>query len=339
MATAAEFSAMQRAIVLADAVDFPPGPNPRVGAVILSPDGKQLGEGAHRGPGTAHAEVAALQAAGESSRGATAVVTLEPCAHVGRTGACSRALIDAGIARVVFAQTDPNSVAAGGADELRAAGIVVEGGLLADEAYLLNEEWSIAVARQRPYVTLKIASSLDGRIAASDGSSRWITGPLARDQVHLLRSQSDAVVVGTGTVIADDPELTDRRDDATWQPRPIVVGEREIPTDSKLNRRDPVLLKTHDLDHVLTTLYAMEFRRLLIEAGPTLATAFIRSGLVDRMVWYIAPVLLGEGLPALSSLGITTIDEASRWTRVSTQDVGQDVRIDLVPSASVRSGG
>ena len=190
-------------------------PNPRVGAVIVDRDGAVVGEGHHRGAGTPHAEVDALARAGERARGGTAYVSLEPCNHTGRTGPCARALLDAGVARVVHAQSDPGALTGGGADTLRAAGVEVVGGVLKDEALALNRAWTFAIVHGRPMVTWKFAATLDGRSAAADGSSAWITGPLARADVHDLRAECDAVLVGTGTVLADDPHLTVRHADGT----------------------------------------------------------------------------------------------------------------------------
>ncbi len=339
MATAAEFHAMTRAIELAAIVDAEFGPNPRVGCVLLSSDGSVIAEGAHTGVGTPHAEVAALTCAGERAHGATAVVTLEPCRHTGKTGPCTEALMRAGIRRVVFGQNDPNPVAAQGAAELTAGGIDVEGGVLAVEAANLNAKWSVAVSRGRPYVTLKIAATLDGRIAAEDGTSRWITGPEAREQVHQLRSESDAVIVGTGTAIADDPALTDRRPGATRQAVPVVLGMRALPGELQLSKAGALQIRTHDVAHALDDLYNRGFRQVLVEGGPTLATAFISAQLVDELIWYVAPVVLGGGLPALNDLHVRTIGNASRWQRNRVTTVGNDVRIDLTPISVQSSGG
>ena len=207
-------------------------PNPRVGAVILDRDGTVVGEGFHEGAGTPHAEVIALRQAGAAARGGTAVVTLEPCAHTGLTGPCSLALVEAGVARVVFAQSDPNPSARGGRAVLEAAGIRTTAGVLVEESTALNDAWTFSFVHGRPKVTWKFAATLDGRSAAADGSSRWITGPLARADVHQLRAQCDAILVGTGTVIADDPALTVRGPDGTTagrQPLRVVMGLRPIP--------------------------------------------------------------------------------------------------------------
>src|SRR6188472_776646 len=208
--TAAEQRAMRRALELARTPGVPLGPNPRVGCVLLDAQGVEIAEGYHRGAGSPHAEAAALAEAGEDARGATAVVTLEPCNHVGRTGPCAEAMVEAGVARVVFAQPDPNPVAAGGESTLRAAGVEVVFGLMEREARAVNRAWTFGMEHHRPFVTWKLATTLDGRSAAADGSSRWITGPTARTDVHQLRAECDTVLVGTGTARADDPQLTVR---------------------------------------------------------------------------------------------------------------------------------
>ncbi len=256
MATQAETAAMRRALELAASHGVPEGPNPRVGCVLLDPSGRTVAEGFHRGAGTPHAEIAALRAAGVAARGATAVVTLEPCNHSGRTGPCAAALVGAGVARVVYGQADVNPVAAGGAQALRSGGVDVEGGLLAAESAALNPVWTFAVERGRPMVTWKTAGSLDGRAAAADGTSRWITGALARADVHALRATVDALVVGTGTVLVDDPRLTARRGGsdgpdlpAAEQPLRVVVGHRPVPPGARVldDAAPTLLLTTHDI--------------------------------------------------------------------------------------------
>lgn len=339
MVTAAEVAAMAQAVELASAVVADFGPNPRVGCVLLDSDGAVISQGAHHGAGEPHAEVVALHNAGERAQGATAVVTLEPCSHTGRTGPCTEALVSAGVRRVVFAAVDPNPAAAGGAQVLRNAGLEVEFDATNAAALELNRRWSVAVRRGRPFVTLKIASSLDGRIAAADGTSRWITGEPAREQVHSMRSDVDAVVVGTGTALADDPALTDRRPGATRQPRGVVIGLRELPATHQLCKSGALMLATRDLAGAMTDLFDRGIRSVLVEGGPTLATSLIRESLVDELVWYVAPVLLGEGRHAVADLGITTIDDASRWQRNRVTSVGDDVRIDLTPVATQDSGG
>jgi len=329
---AVEREAMRRAIALAASVDIPDGPNPRVGCVILDVEGHAIAEGVHRGAGTAHAEVDALGKAGEAARGATAVVTLEPCDHVGRTGPCSEALIQAGVTRVVFAQADPHALAAGGAQRLRLAGVEVEGGLLAEESARLNEAWTHAVTTGRPFVTWKVAATLDGRVAAADGSSRWISGEAARAEVHRWRQRCDAIAVGTGTVSVDDPHLTARDAEGHLrdvQPLRVVVGMRDIPEGARvLDEAAPTLhFRTHDPAEVLDSLAQREVRHLLLEGGPRLAAAFLAAGAVNQVVWYAAPLLLGAGSPALADLGVTTLGDAIRLRDVRVEQVGEDARI------------
>ena len=338
-ASAAETDAMRRALALAADPVAPFGPNPRVGCVLLDPAGVVVGEGFHRGAGTPHAEVVALGDAGERARGATAVVTLEPCAHTGRTGPCTEALRAAGVSRVVFAQSDPNPEAAGGGEALRAGGIDVVGGVLAEEAAALNEAWAFAVAHGRPFLTWKAAATLDGRVGAADGTSRWITGPEARADVHALRAEVGAVVVGTGTVLADDPHLTVRRDGQVSGPQPlrVVVGERAVPPGARVldDAAETLVLRTRDLDEVVSALAAREVRHALLEGGPTLAAAFVAAGLVDAVRWYVAPALLGAGPAALAPVGMSTISEALRLTVRDVTLVGTDIRIDArVPRAA-----
>ena len=328
-----ETDAMRRALGLAASPGVPHGPNPRVGCVLLDSDGAIVADGHHRGIGTAHAEVDALRQAGDAVRGGTAVVTLEPCNHTGRTGPCAGALVAAGVARVVFAQTDPNPLAAGGAATLRAAGVEVEGGLLADEAEALNVAWTFAVTHGRPFVTWKAAATLDGRIAAADGTSRWVTSEAARAEVHALRAEVDAVVVGTGTVLADDPHLAVRRDSevvAGRQPLRVVVGLRDVPPGARVldDAAESLHLRTHDPREVLAELARREVRHVLLEGGPTLAAAFVRAGVVDAVRWYAAPALLGAGANALADAGMSTIAEALRLTVTGVAQVGADVRID-----------
>lgn len=313
----AEYAAMQRALALAATPGVPLHPNPLVGCVLLAPDGTVVAEGYHRGAGTPHAEAAALAAAGDRARGATAVVTLEPCNHTGRTGPCAQALVAAGVRRVVFAQTDPNPAAAGGAATLRAAGVEVERGPLADDARALNRVWSTAIELQRPFVTWKLATSLDGRSAAADGTSRWISSRAARLDAHRLRALCDVMLVGTHTVAVDDPELTvrDEHDQPLErQPLRVVMGQRDLPEDRRVfNDRAPSLqLRTRDPRAALAELWRHEKRHVLLEGGPTLAAAFLGAGLVDEIVAYVAPVLLGSGAGAVADLGVTTIADAVR---------------------------
>lgn len=327
---------LRRAIALARHSPAP-DPNPRVGAVLISPAGEVLGEGWHHGAGTPHAEVEALRAAGSSARGATAYVSLEPCNHTGRTGPCADALVAAGVARVVYGQPDPNPAAAGGAVTLRAAGVEVLGGVLAEEAIQANLVWTRAIRLGRPYVTWKVAATLDGRTAASDGTSQWITSPEARADVHRLRSECDAIVVGTGTALADDPRLTVRDADgrlAARQPLRVVLGDRPVPAAARLrsDEADTVFLSGHDPRAALDALHRSGIRHAWLEGGATLAAAFLRAGLVDEIIAYLAPTLLGAGRPLVGDLGIGTLADAVHLDFTEAVRLGADVRLTLTPA-------
>jgi diaminohydroxyphosphoribosylaminopyrimidine deaminase/5-amino-6-(5-phosphoribosylamino)uracil reductase len=343
MANTQEVVAMRRALSLATSADAPTGPNPRVGAVILDRSGTVVGEGYHRGAGSPHAEVMALEQAGERAAGGVAVVTLEPCHHSGRTGPCTDALLKAEIARVVFAQPDSNPIAAGGAAFLQAAGVGTEGAVLVDEAMALNPMWTFAMAQQRPFVTWKFAASLDGRVAAADGSSRWISSEAARADVHRLRATVGAIVVGTGTVLQDDPQLTVR--DARFAgvaPMRVVVGERQLPKSARVldDAAPTLLIHSHDPVVVLKQLFMLDVQHVLLEGGPILAAAFVRAGVVDRVVAYVAPMLLGGGRNALDDPAMRSIAQALRLQPESIERIGDDVRITAtLPSLSTLSVG
>lgn len=330
--------AMRRALELAASPGVPHGPNPRVGCVLLAPNGVEVAEGFHRGAGTPHAEAAALTAAGDTARGAIAVVTLEPCNHTGRTGPCAQALIEAGVSRVVFAQPDPNPEASGGAETLRAAGIAVELGLLERESRQLNRAWTFAYEHGRPFVTWKFASTLDGRSAAADGSSRWISNEAARRDTHRLRAECDAILVGTGTVLRDDPELTVR--DAVdeplardLQPLRVVMGDRDVPADARVfnDLAETVQLRTRIPHQALAELHARGRQHLFLEGGPSVAAAFAAAGLVDEVVAYLAPKLLGSGTAAVADLGIGSIGEALELKVTDVTVLDDNVRITAVP--------
>jgi diaminohydroxyphosphoribosylaminopyrimidine deaminase/5-amino-6-(5-phosphoribosylamino)uracil reductase len=337
-----DVSLMRRALELA--ARGPLGdPNPRVGAVIVDPGGLVVGEGCHEGAGTPHAEVMALRQAGAAARAGTAVVTLEPCAHTGRTGPCTRALIEAGVARVVFAQSDPTPSGHGGRTLLEAAGIRTTAGVLADEATVLNDAWTFSFVHGRPKVTWKFAATLDGRSAAADGSSRWITGPLARADVHQLRARCGAILVGTGTVIADDPALTVRGPDGSTtgrQPLRAVMGLRSIPETARVrdDAAQTLQLATHDPAQALKALDEQEIHHVWLEGGPTVAAAFLGAGLVDEVIAYLAPALLGAGAPALGDLGIRTIDQALRLKPHEVTTIGPDIRIRATIATPGRKG-
>jgi diaminohydroxyphosphoribosylaminopyrimidine deaminase/5-amino-6-(5-phosphoribosylamino)uracil reductase len=339
-----EDEAMRRAIALAARGLGTTSPNPVVGCVLLDPSGEVVGEGFHAYAGGPHAEIVALAQAGELARGGTAVVTLEPCNHIGRTGPCAQALIAAGVRRVVVAVDDPTPTAAGGATTLRAAGVDVHTGVRRTEAEAGNVAWLTAVRRGRPYVTWKFAATLDGRSAAADGTSMWITSEQARADVHTLRSTVDAVLAGVGTVIADDPQLTVRNltDGTTAIRQPLrVVVDSSGRTPANARVRDasaPTWVATAaevgagpdgrlDLSALLTTLYARGARAVLLEGGPTLAGAFLAAGLVDRVVAYLAPKLLGAGPAALLDAGVPTIGDAIDLDLTDITRIGADLRL------------
>jgi diaminohydroxyphosphoribosylaminopyrimidine deaminase / 5-amino-6-(5-phosphoribosylamino)uracil reductase len=341
--TAAEQAAMLRALALAQTPGVPLGPNPRVGCVILDGDGRTVAEGYHRGAGTAHAEADALRQAGAAARGATAVVTLEPCNHTGRTGPCSEALIEAGVRRVVFAQADANPVATGGAAVLRKAGVEVVGGVHEDRARAVNRVWTFAVDHQRPFVTWKFATTLDGRSAAADGTSRWVSSAAARRDTHRLRAQCDAILVGTGTVLVDDPQLTVRDDDdrplpRDRQPLRVVMGLREVPADRRVldDAAETVVLPTRDPHEALTELYERDRQHVFLEGGPTLAAAFLEAGLVDEVVAYVAPMLLGSGRSAVGDLGVTTMADAVHLDVLEATTVGAGEETNVRLTMTVR---
>lgn len=337
--TSAEDAALRAALELARTGAFRrAGGNPRVGCIVLDAAGTVIGRGHHQGAGTPHAEVVALADAAGSGAAATAVVTLEPCAHRGRTGPCADALIAAGITRVVFAQYDPNPVAAGGADRLRAAGVAVIGGVLADQATMINADWTFARVHRRPRVRLKIAATLDGRVAAADGSSRWITSPAARADGHLLRARCDAVLAGTGTVLTDDPLLTARtaveaacqdRDGPIDQPLRAVFGTRQIPPTAAVldDSAETMLLRTRSAPQALRLLGERGVNSVLIEGGPGTAAVFLAADLVDEVISYTAPVLLGTGPPAVGGLGISRIDQALRGEITDVTSVGHGAEL------------
>jgi diaminohydroxyphosphoribosylaminopyrimidine deaminase / 5-amino-6-(5-phosphoribosylamino)uracil reductase len=344
-ARAREVRAMARARELGNAVLGGTSPNPPVGAVVLAADGTPVGEGATAPPGGPHAEITALAQAADRARGGTVVVTLEPCAHTGRTGPCVDALLAAGVARVVVAVPEPTEQAAGGAQRLRDAGVEVVLGVeqaAAEEGALAG--WLTGVREGRPQVVWKVAGTLDGRVAAADGSSRWVTGPEARAAVHRLRAGCDAVLVGSGTALADDPQLTVRDADgrdADRQPLRVVLDRRgRLPRTARvLDDAAPTLLSTATAPReLLTELYDRDVRRVLLEGGPTLAAAFLREGLVDEAVVHLAPKLLGAGAPLVGDLGITSIGDALRLSVVEVTLLGGDVGIRLRPNRHTGAG-
>jgi diaminohydroxyphosphoribosylaminopyrimidine deaminase/5-amino-6-(5-phosphoribosylamino)uracil reductase len=353
-------TAMARALELAERGLATTHPNPRVGCVIAR-DGRIVGEGWHERAGEAHAEVMALGAAGAAAAGASAYVTLEPCSHFGRTPPCADALIQARIARVVFAIVDPNPRGGGaGARRLREAGIEVESGLLAREAEELNVGYLSRMRRHRPWVRIKLAMSLDGRTALANGRSRWITGEAARADVQQWRARSSAVLTGVGTVLADDPRLDVRSGAVRDQPLRVVLDSRlRTPPDARILARpgEVFLFSSSDeparrsalelqgakveqlaqarpnLGQVLARLAELEINEVMVEAGPTLAGAFVQAGLADELLVYIAPLLLGPQARALLQLPeLTDLAQGRRFIVMDTCAVGPDLRLRLRPA-------
>lgn len=305
-----------------------PDPNPRVGCVIVA-DGQVVGQGWHHGAGTSHAEVEALHQAGDAARGATAVVTLEPCNHTGRTGPCSHALREAGVSRVVIAQSDPNPVAVGGEQFLRTNGVEVVTGVLSEAAMALNADWTFSQIHRRPRVCWKYAATLDGRSAAPDGTSQWITGEEARHQVQIGRSRCGAIVVGTGTALADDPRLTVRLSEVTCQPLRVVVGMRDLPAGCHLHddSAETLQIRSHDPVEVLDVLWQRGIHRVWLEGGPRLAGAFLAAGLVDEVIAHIAPTVLGDGRAAVIDPTVTTLTLAHHFVIDDVRRLGPDIQI------------
>ncbi|GAB3286085.1 bifunctional diaminohydroxyphosphoribosylaminopyrimidine deaminase/5-amino-6-(5-phosphoribosylamino)uracil reductase RibD [Sinomonas notoginsengisoli] len=323
------------------------GANPLVGALAVGRDGTVLAKGWHRGAGTAHAEADAIASAtreGIDLTGATMYVTLEPCNHTGRTGPCALALIAAGVSRVVYAIDDPHDVASGGATRLRSAGVAVESGVRAVEATELNRRWLAAVADRRPFITLHMAQTLDSRIAAEDGTSQWITCPESLEDNHATRSRIDAILVGSQTVAIDDPRLTARAADGSLldhQPVRAVMGLRDVPEGAAVRGGDGRFahLRTQDPAAALEELFALGVRHTMVEGGARIIAAFLAAGLVDELIVYQAPTILGSGNSAVSDLGIRTLADAQHWDwdesdGGAVRRLGADLRLHLLPSSA-----
>jgi diaminohydroxyphosphoribosylaminopyrimidine deaminase/5-amino-6-(5-phosphoribosylamino)uracil reductase len=322
--------AMGRAIEAAATARTVAHPNPWVGCVVLTPSGRTC-VGATRPPGQAHAEIDALERAGDDALGATVITTLEPCSHRGRTGPCAEALVAAGVRRVVVGLLDPDPRVSGrGVAVLEAAGIDVTVGIRAAEIERQLAPYLHHRRTGRPYVVLKLAASLDGRTAAPDRSSRWITGPAARADAHRLRAESDAVVVGAGTVRADDPELTVRHVDG---PDPVRIVLGDAPADA---RAQPCRTWAGSIGDLLSQLGHEGMVQVLVEGGASVAGSFHRAGLVDRYVLYLAPVLFGgaDGAGVFAGAGAATIDDVWRGRIDAVTPVGDDVRVDLLPACA-----
>jgi diaminohydroxyphosphoribosylaminopyrimidine deaminase/5-amino-6-(5-phosphoribosylamino)uracil reductase len=323
--------AMQRAIALSEKGLGKTAPNPIVGAVIIDATGKIIAEGFHdRMRSENHAEVVAIKAAGNQTQGATIVVTLEPCNHIGKTGSCTQAIIDCGISNVVFAVSDPNAIASGGAAKLRAAGITVAEGVLEEEAALSNRAWLMKIKKNRPFFIWKVAATLDGKVAATDGTSKWISNTTSRADVQTLRRQSDAILVGTNTVIADNPHLIPRGDFAGYTQNPIriICGEQELPSDSLVfdDAARTEIVKSKNLDLLVEKLNELGVNQVLVEAGPTLASAMLDHCLMDELVIYQAPSLLGSGKSFFNFGQESTIENQLRMDHISTQVLAGDVK-------------
>ena len=312
-------------------------PNPIVGAVITNASGELLSEGFHQGGD--HAEVIALNAAKELPAGSIIYITLEPCNHHGKTPPCVDAIIKSGIKKVVYAVSDPNPVAAGGAERLREAGIEVQSGIGEMQARLENRAWLTKIKKGRPRITWKIAATMDGRVAASDGSSKWITGELARADVARMRSQADGIVTSTATVIADDPAMTSKG--FGKNPVRIVMGSRETQAKTQImdGAAETLLIKSRDFKDLIALANERGFNQLLIESGPTLGTALVREDLIDEIVLFQAPKFLGSGAPAIGDLGITNISEALDFEISDVEMIGSDLKITLIKSSNRTESG
>ncbi|MHB1232993.1 MAG: bifunctional diaminohydroxyphosphoribosylaminopyrimidine deaminase/5-amino-6-(5-phosphoribosylamino)uracil reductase RibD [Burkholderiales bacterium] len=356
MFSAADHRFMAQALRLAQQGLFSTRPNPRVGCVIVR-DEHAVGEGWHQRAGTPHAEVHALQQAGAQARGATVYVTLEPCAHHGRTPPCADALIDAGVARVVAAMRDPNPQVAGrGLARLQSAGIAAECGLMEEAARELNLGFVSRMTRARPWVRLKAAASLDGKTALNNGVSQWITGPAARADVQQWRARSCAILTGVGTVLADDPQMNVREIAIPRQPLRVVVDSQlRAPLGAKIIAGGGVIIASAlddrakiqalrqagaevvvlpgsdgriDLARLMTLLAEREVNELMVEAGATLNGALLAAGLVDELVLYLAPMLLGDAARGLFALpALSRMDERKNLALRDVRQVGTDMRV------------
>ncbi len=322
---------MARAIVLSEMGLGKTSPNPIVGALILDSAGSIVGEGFHDRMNCAdHAEIIALKAAGEKARGATMLITLEPCNHLGATPPCSQAIINAGITQVIYAVNDPHKVASGGAQALRGAGILVKAGVLEDEAAFANRAWLMKIAKNRPFFTWKIAATLDGKSAASDSTSQWITNEASRSDVQLLRRAADAILVGTNTVLTDNPHLVPRGEfhGFTRNPLRVICGEQKLPSGSNIfDAAAPTLIvASKSLNLLVEKLNEAGVNHVLIESGPTLASAMLAAGLVDELIIYQAPSILGSGRAFVADFGATNINQRMIMKHVNTEILDGDVK-------------
>jgi len=301
-------------------------PNPNVSAAIYSADGNFISDGFHnRKLSPDHAEVVAIKRAGSLARGATIVVSLEPCAHTGSTPPCTQAIIDAGIAQVIYAVTDPNPIAAGGAQVLRDAGIVVEY-IESVQLRFIQRAWLHKAATSRPLMIWKVAITLDGKVAATDGTSQWITGEKSRADVQLLRAQSDAILIGTNTAVVDNPHLIPRGHSA--RPVRIICGEQDVPASHQIfdNEARTILIKDKSIPNLMKVLSDEGFNQVLVEAGPTFGSALLASGNIDELIIYQAPKVLGAGKDFVSDLGITTLSDHLKLNFISMEEHDGDIK-------------
>ena len=301
-------------------------PNPNVSAAIYSADGALIADGFHnRKVSIDHAEIVALKKAGAAARGATMVVSLEPCAHTGTTPPCTEAIIDAGIAKVIYTVIDPNPIASGGAELLRAAGIDVEYRESAHLAYV-QRAWLHKEVTGRPLMIWKVATTVDGKVAASDGTSQWITGPESREDVQSLRAQSDAILIGTNTAIVDNPHLIPRGH--TARPVRVISGEQEVPSTNKVfdSEARTISVKSKSIPELIKVLSDESFNQVLVEAGPTLGSALMASGNIDEIIIYQAPKMLGAGKEFVSRLGISTLEDHLKLELISVRQLGSDIK-------------
>lgn len=307
-------------------------PNPIVGAVIVSPAGEIIGEGFHAGGD--HAEVVAISDCLEranSTVGATIFASLEPCNHTGKRPPCTKAILGAGITKVVFATPDPNPIAMGGGEYLRSFGVEVVARVLEEESTYVNRTWLHKIANGRPFITWKIASTFDGFTAAVDGTSKWITSDASRSFVQGLRADSDAILIGTGTALIDNPSLIPRGD--ARRPLRIVMGERKLPASSRLHddEAQTLFIPSRDLGLLMSTINGLGLNSILVEAGPTLGTALLAAGLIDEIHWFQAPTLLGAGRKAIGDLHIETLSKRRDFQITSSEMIGPDIHTLLVP--------
>ena len=301
-------------------------PNPNVSAAIYAADGTLIADGFHnRKVSVDHAEVVALKKAGSAAHGATMVISLEPCAHTGTTPPCVQTIIDAGIAKVMYAVADPNPIAAGGAQKLADAGVVVEHRESAELTFV-QRAWLHKERTGRPLMIWKVATTLDSKVAASDGTSQWITGPESREDVQELRAQSDAILIGTNTALVDNPHLIPRGHEA--RPVRVICGEQEVPATNKVfdNEARTIVVKSKSIPELIKVLSDEGFNQVLVEAGPTLGSALMASGNIDELIVYQAPKMLGAGKEFVSHLGISTLNDHLKLELLGVQPFGSDIK-------------